>query len=119
MIEGVGQQLALVRDSLLAAGATVASVRATGGALRSPLWADIVAAALDMPLDITDDAAGSGFGAALLGRHALGDLPSPTSPPTGARPHRTVTPDPVAARRMADTRHLTEQLYQLLHGIAG
>lgn len=119
MIEGVGQQLALVRDSLLAAGSTVTAVRATGGALRSPLWAEVLAAALDMPLEITDDAAGSGFGAALLGWHALGALPSLSSPTSeaGFRTHRTVTPDPVAARRMATTRHLTEQLYRLLRGM--
>lgn len=117
MIEGVGQQLALVRDSLLAADAPITSVRATGGALRSTLWAEIVAAALDMPLEITDDAAGSGFGAALLARHALGDLPSLTALVPGARAHRTVTPDPTAARRLAETRGLSEQLYQLLRGV--
>jgi gluconokinase len=117
MIEGVGQQLALVRDSLLAADAPITSVRATGGALRSPLWAEIVAAALDMPLEITDDAAGSGFGAALLARHALGDLPSLTSPVPGARAHRTVIPDPTVARRLAETRSLSEQLFQLLRGV--
>ncbi|MCX4705924.1 gluconokinase [Streptomyces sp. NBC_01373] len=117
MIEGVGQQLALVRDSLLAAGAPITSVRATGGALRSDLWAQIVAAALDIPLEITDDAAGSGFGAALLARHAFGALPSLTSPVPAARAHRTVTPDPAAARRLAETRALSEQLYQLLRGM--
>ncbi|GGK80617.1 gluconokinase [Streptomyces flaveus] len=117
MIEGVGQQLAFVRDSLVAADAPITSVRATGGALRSPLWAEIVAAALDMPLEITDDAAGSGFGAALLARHALGALPSLTSPVPGARAHRTVIPDPTAARRLAETRGLSEELYQLLRGV--
>ncbi|WP_240436581.1 gluconokinase [Streptomyces sporangiiformans] len=84
MIEGVGQQLALVRASLHAAGAPVSAIRATGGALRSPLWADVVAAALDMPLGITDDAAGSGLGAALLGHRALGTLPSLTAAPVAA-----------------------------------
>lgn len=67
-----------------------------------------------MPLEITDDTAGSGFGAALLARHALGHLPSLTSPVPGARTHRTVVPDPVAARRLESTRGLSEQLYQLL-----
>ncbi|MFF5965065.1 gluconokinase [Streptomyces collinus] len=116
MIEGVGQQLALVRDSVVAAGATVTSVRATGGALRSPLWAEIVAAALDMPLGITDDTAGSGFGAGLLGWRALGAVPCLSALPPGVlnRPHRTVRPDPVAARRMTDARPRVERLYTLL-----
>ncbi|MET9972318.1 gluconokinase [Streptomyces sp. NPDC006356] len=116
MIEGVGQQLALVRDSVVAAGAPLASVRATGGALRSSLWAEIVAAALDMPLGITDDTAGSGFGAALLGWRALGALPDLSALPAGvwSRPRRTVLPDPVAVQRMADARPRVERLYAVL-----
>lgn len=116
MIEGVGQQLALVRDSVVAAGTPVASVRATGGALRSSLWAEIVASALDMPLGITDDAAGSGFGAALLGWRALGAVPDVSALPTDvwSRPHRTVLPDRGAVRRMADARPRVEALYAVL-----
>ncbi|WP_405513234.1 gluconokinase [Streptomyces canus] len=120
MIEGVGQQLALVRDSVVAAGAPIASVRATGGALRSSLWAEIVAAALDMPLEITDDTAGSGFGAALLGWRALGAVPHLSALPAEvwARPHRTVLPDPVAVRRMAQSRPRLERCYELLRDLS-
>jgi gluconokinase len=116
MIEGVGQQLALVRDSVVAAGAPLASVRATGGALRSSLWAEIVAAALDMPLGITDDTAGSGFGAALLGWRALGAVPDLSALPAdvSSRPQRTALPDPVAVQRMADARPRVERLYAVL-----
>lgn len=119
MIEGVGQQLALVRDSVVAAGTPIASVRATGGALRSSLWAEIVAAALDMPLEITDDTAGSGFGAALLGWRALGAVPHLSALPAEvwARPHRTVLPDPVAARRMAQSRPRLERCYEVLRDL--
>lgn len=116
MVEGVGQQLALVRDSVLATGARVDTVRATGGALRAPLWEQVLAAALGMPLEITDDTAGSGYGAALLAWHALGALPSLSSA-QWARPRRTVRPDPAAARQMAATRHVTERLYELLGGL--
>ncbi|MFC9502875.1 gluconokinase [Streptomyces sp. NPDC057002] len=113
MIEGVGQQLALVRDSVVAAGAPITSVRATGGALRSPLWAEIVAAALDMPLGITDDTAGSGFGAALLGWRALGAVPDLSALPADvwSRPHRIALPNPVAVRGMAEARPRVERLY--------
>jgi gluconokinase len=120
MIEGVGQQLALVRDSVVAAGAPIASVRATGGALRSSLWAEIVAAALDMPLEITDDTAGSGFGAALLGWRALGVVSHLSALPAGvwARPHRTVFPDQVAVRRMAQNRPRVERCYEMLRDLS-
>lgn len=104
MFEGIRQQIGLVRDSLVAASAPVTTVRATGGALRSTLWAQVVAA-------------GSGYGAALLGWHALGGLPSLTGA-AWSRPHRTVTPDPAAVRRMAATRHLSERAYRLLSDLA-
>jgi gluconokinase len=119
MVEGVAQQLALVRDSVLAAGARVDTVRATGGALRTPLWEQVLADALDMPLEITADSAGSagsGYGAALLAWHALGVLPSLSCGAQWVRLERIARPDPVAAQRMAATRHLTDQLYQLLRG---
>ncbi|MET7652965.1 gluconokinase [Streptomyces sp. NPDC005486] len=120
MIEGVGQQLALVRDSVVAAGALITSVRATGGALRSSLWAEIVAAALDMPLEITDDTAGSGFGAGLLGWRALGAVSHLTALPADvwARPHRTVSPDPVAVREMAGARPRVERCYEMLRELS-
>lgn len=114
LIEGVGQQLALVRDSVLSAGARVETVRATGGAFRSGIWADVLAAALDMPLDITHESAGSGFGAALLGWHALGALPSLDDAVRIHRPGRSVRPDAHAAQRMSATRHLVERAHLLL-----
>jgi gluconokinase len=118
LVEGVGQQLALVRDALLAAGARVESVRATGGAFRARLWADVLAAALDTPLEIVSGAAGSGYGAALLGWRALGALPSlDLRPFPGAdpgEPGRTVRPDPHAARRMRQTRPLVERAHLAL-----
>jgi gluconokinase len=113
LIEGVGQQLALVRDSVLAAGARVDSVRATGGAFRSRVWADVLAAALDMPLHVTHAAAGSGLGAALLGWRALGDLPTLDDVRIDP-PATTVVPDATAARRMGETRGLVERAYGLL-----
>lgn len=116
MVEGVGQQLALVRDSVLAAGAQVTTVRATGGALRSPLWEQVLAAALGTPLEVIDDSAGSGFGAALLVWRALGELDSLTTG-SWAEPRRVVHPDATATERMAATRHLTEQLYGALRGL--
>jgi sugar (pentulose or hexulose) kinase len=63
------------------------------------------------------DAAGSGYGAALLGWHALGELPSLTDA-AWSRPDGTVTPDTAVVRRMAETRHLSERAYQLLRDMA-
>ncbi|GLZ01544.1 gluconokinase [Actinoplanes sp. NBRC 103695] len=74
-VEGVCQQIALVRDSLDTAGYPVREVRATGGAVASDLWVGVLAAALDLPVAVADTPEGTGLGACLLGWHALGDLP--------------------------------------------
>jgi xylulokinase len=66
LLEGVAFGL---RDSLevlrsLGVDATVG--RVSGGGARSELWLQIVASALQMPLELTESTAGSAFGAALL-----------------------------------------------------
>ncbi|MEV6346413.1 gluconokinase [Actinoplanes sp. NPDC051851] len=71
-VEGVCQQLALVRDSFTT---PVTEVRATGGAVASRLWVEVLAAALDLPVSIADTPEGTALGACLLARHALGELP--------------------------------------------
>ena len=48
-VEGVCRQLAVITDSLDRIAA-VSSVRVTGGAFRSPLWRDVMAASLNRPL---------------------------------------------------------------------
>jgi gluconokinase len=74
-LEGVCQQLALVRDSFAAENFPVTEVRATGGAVASELWVGVLAAALDLPVAIADTPEGTGLGACLLGWHSLGGLP--------------------------------------------
>jgi gluconokinase len=74
-VEGVCQQLALVRDTFADEGITVDEVRATGGAVASDLWIGVLAAAMDLPVAIADTPEGTALGACLLGLHALGDLP--------------------------------------------
>ncbi|MFI5891317.1 gluconokinase [Actinoplanes sp. NPDC051513] len=74
-VEGVCQQLALVRDSFASEGFEVTEVRATGGAVASELWVGVLAAALDLPVAVADTPEGTALGACLLGLHALGELP--------------------------------------------
>ena len=74
-VEGVCQQLALVRDTFDAEGIALTEVRATGGAVASDLWVGVLAAALDLPVAIADTPEGTALGACLLGLHAIGDLP--------------------------------------------
>ncbi|GGN08843.1 gluconokinase [Actinoplanes campanulatus] len=74
-VEGVCQQLALVRDSFDAEGCPVTEIRATGGAAASRLWVSVLASALDLPVTVADVPEGTALGACLLARHALGELP--------------------------------------------
>ncbi len=73
-IEGVCLQLGSIVE-LLADTEPVRSVRATGGALRSPLWRDVLAASIGRPLRVVEDAGGSALGAATLALLALGRAP--------------------------------------------
>ncbi|MEU5693555.1 gluconokinase [Actinosynnema sp. NPDC020468] len=75
LVEGVAQQLALVLDAVRSVS-DVTAVRATGGAFRGDLWAPVLASALGLPLDLTEDSGGSAIGAALVAWHSLGELPS-------------------------------------------
>ena len=71
-LEGVCQQLALVLESVRAAGNEVHEIRATGGFARSDLWRRILAGALGRPIGFPRGHEGSAFGAALVGMEALG-----------------------------------------------
>ncbi|WP_432498855.1 gluconokinase [Kineococcus gypseus] len=74
-LEGVCQQLALVADSVEAAGPAIDEVRATGGFARSAVWRQLLADVLGRPLSFAAGGQeGSSFGAALVGHHALGHL---------------------------------------------
>jgi gluconokinase len=70
-VEGVCIQMRVVLDRLDSV-APVTSVKATGGAFRSRLWREVMAAALDLPLHVVEGAEGTALGAAALGLFALG-----------------------------------------------
>ncbi|MGV1004940.1 MAG: FGGY-family carbohydrate kinase [Candidatus Nanopelagicales bacterium] len=73
-VEGVVLQLATIVQSLDRI-APVTSVRATGGALRAPLWRQALAGAIGRPLIVTAGAEGSALGVAALGLVGLGRAP--------------------------------------------
>ncbi|HEU0102250.1 MAG TPA: gluconokinase [Mycobacteriales bacterium] len=107
-VEGVCQQLALVRDAFGAL--PVREVRATGGAVASPLWVQTLAAALDLPVRVADSPEGTGLGACLLGMHALGRLPDLVGAATAlVAVHDPVEPDQKDAETYRRLRPLVEQ----------
>ncbi|NAZ76362.1 carbohydrate kinase [Kineococcus sp. T13] len=103
-VEGVCQQLALVADSVTAAGHAVEEVRATGGFARSAVWRQLLADVLGRPVSyMAGGQEGSSYGAALLGQHALGmvgDLTGGGAAVVG----EVLEPDPAAAAVYARLR---------------
>jgi xylulokinase len=74
VLEGVACGLRDCADVVtgLDAGCSAAVARATGGGARSTLWLQIVASALELPIERLDVEEGAAFGAALLGGVAGG-----------------------------------------------
>jgi gluconokinase len=108
-VEGVCQQLALVRDSFAAENLAVTEVRATGGAVASDLWVGILAAALDLPVAVADTPEGTALGACLLGLHALGELPHLDHAAALIDIGKPTVPDPRNAELYRRLRPLVEQ----------
>jgi len=107
-IEGVCQQLALVHDALSDAEVPLTEVRATGGAVNSPLWVTTLASTLDLPVRLADSAEGTGLGACLLGHHALGSFPDLDDAATLVTVGKPVLPVLADAVRYRKARPLIE-----------
>lgn len=110
-IEGVCLQLSLVLESMRTAGLDVDEIRATGGVMRSPLWQQILADALDTPIDLTEGQQGSGFGAAVLGMVALGLIDSIDHAARSATVTATVRPNKATAALYGQLRPVYSGIY--------
>ncbi|MCW2776970.1 MAG: Carbohydrate kinase, FGGY-like protein [Frankiales bacterium] len=113
-VEGVCQQLALVRRDL---PGPVREVRATGGAVTSSLWLRVLTDALDLPVAVADSPEGSGLGACLLGLHALGVLPDLDAAAALVHVGPALQPDPAVATRYRRARPLVEQVVAALSAL--
>jgi gluconokinase len=114
VVEGVCQQLALVRDALTAGDVPLREVRATGGAVASELWVTTLASALDLPVRIAESPEGTALGACLLGHHALGAIGDLDDAATIIAVREPVPPDPAAAATYLRMRPLVERATLLL-----
>lgn len=108
-VEGVCQQLALVKDALAQADVPVHEVRATGGAMESPVWRAVLTATLDVPVRLAASPEGTATGAAMLGYHALGALPDLDDVATLVTVDRAQPPDPHAVDIYRRARPLVER----------
>jgi gluconokinase len=113
-LEGVCMQLALVLDSVRAAGNEVREIRATGGFARSALWRQMLADVLGTPIGFPTGYEGSSFGAALLGMDALGLVPSIDVAADLVEINEVLTPDRAAEQVYGGLRPTFDQLYDEL-----
>ena len=110
-LEGVCQQLALVLDSMRAAGNEAREVRATGGFARSQLWRQLLSDVLGVPLGFAEREQGAAFGAALLGMEVLGAIGSIEIAAAMVRITDEISPDPAAVSIYQRQRPLFAGLY--------
>jgi xylulokinase len=82
VLEGVAYALADAQQSLAAAGTVLKEATLIGGGARSPLWAQILADVLGIPLyQVAESDIGCALGAARLARMAAGDGIEVARPP--------------------------------------
>jgi gluconokinase len=98
------------------AGVGIAAVRATGGAIESPLWRSILAANLGLQADVAASPEGIGTGAGLLGHHALGALKDLDEAAAMIPVDRGTEPDTVTVQIYSRLRPLVERCTHDLTG---
>ncbi|MBO0981036.1 gluconokinase [Microbacterium sp. SD291] len=113
-LEGVALQLALVLQSMRAAGLDIDEIRATGGVIRHPLWQQTLADAFGAPIGLLAGQEGSSFGAALLGMQALGLIESIDVAAQLQPVERTVRPRPAEAAVYSSLLPVFDELYDAL-----
>lgn len=113
-VEGVCLQLALVLQSMRAAGLAVNEIRATGGVMRHRLWRQTLADALGSQIGLLEGEQGSSFGAALLGMEALGMIGSIELAADLMTVQTVVRPEPAAAATLAGLLPIFDELYDAL-----
>ena len=101
----------------------VHEVRATGGAFRSSLWRDVVAAALDRPMVLAAEAEGTALGCVALALLATGRADSLPGSVAALDDHmpatRPVRPDPALVEAADRTAARLPELVRALDPVAG
>jgi L-xylulokinase len=115
VLEGVAFGLRVHVGNLLAAGATPERVRLTGGGARSPLWSQMFADVLAMPIEVPDAEEAGARGAALVAGVGVGVYPDiETAMARATRTARIHQPDAALADVYAQRLELYLALIQAL-----
>ena len=113
VLEGIVTGLADCADRIEQAGNALAEVRVTGGGTRSPFLMDLLASALNRPIEIAAVDEGSAYGAALLAGVGAGWAPDvPTMATQWDRPGEPHEPTADLAAELAEVQKRRRALYE-------
>ena len=117
-MEGVAYGLRDSLDLVAELGGAPEFGRVSGGGARSALWLEIVASALELPLERVAVDEGAAFGAAILGGVAGGAWPDVASAVTATvRPGERIEPRPDWVEVYRAGRERYRSLYPALRGV--
>ena len=118
VLEGVAFALRDSLDLVAELGGHPRAGRVSGGGVRGPLWLEIVASVLDLPLEVTRVDEGAAYGAALLGGVACGVWSDAREAVAACvRVMRTVEPRSEWVQRYAEMQPRFRRLYPALRAL--
>jgi len=118
VMEGVVFALRQSFDLMLELGVAVERVIATGGAVRHPLWLQLLANTLGRPIIPAHTSEATGFGAALLAGVGMGAWPTAAAAArTLPAPQAAILPDAQQVERYAGYFQKYRAIYPALHGL--
>jgi len=120
VLEGVAMTMAEILAIMRSIGIEAHACRLGGGGTRSPLWRDILTAALNVRTQTMETEEGPAYGAAVLGGVGIGCWPGVAAACRGTiRVKQEHDPDPTLVEQLARTRSLFAVCYQQLRGVMG
>lgn len=119
LLEGIAQEIRLQLDGLQASTHTrIDTIRAMGGGIRSPLFAQVVADVLERPLHVCAEPEISALGAAIVAAVGIGAYPNlPTACAAMTGTGQLVQPDLEAGASYRRLRAVHRQVYPRLRGV--
>ncbi len=115
VLEGVAFAIRDCLEIAKALGIDIRSSRICGGGVKSPLWRNILANVLGIPLELPQTVQGPGYGGAMLAAVACGIYPDvKTCAKKLVRVADTTTPDPVLTVAYEKRYHMWHKLYPAL-----
>ena len=117
ILEGVAMTMARILGIMRSIGVPATAGRLGGGGTRSPLWREILTAALDIPTQEMETEEGPALGAALLAGVGAGVWPGVAEACEATiRARAQVDPNPSLARRYREMAEILDAGYQGLRG---